>query len=201
MLNKRAEKEASKTKRGWDKPVSLEASLWWLSRPERFPWEGRKQVWRQSQDLQRTKNLNQDEMANTMRELWHKLWGEWGLSRQEAKHMHWHRYRQPQANRGSLPTRRMNSVTSLSHSSVLSFSPLFCFRLLHRVEWASAFSGASQYFILLPPTLPLHFRNGCGNTSTQTASSLPRRAGGCLQNNTLKFYWHKKLTKFLSSLT
>lgn len=133
MLNKE-DKKPSNTKREWDKPPSSDASLWWLSSPERFPREGGKQVWRQSQDLQRTKTLNQDERANTMRELWHKLWGKGGLPDERLNTCTGTATDAHRQGDGSQPTLRMNSVTPLSHSSMLSFSLLFCFRLLLNIS-------------------------------------------------------------------
>lgn len=153
---------------------------------ERFPWEGRKQVWRQSQDGQRTKNLNQDERADTMRELSHKLWGEWGLPDERLNTCTGTATDTHRQVHGSLPTLRMNSVTSLSHSSFPS-PPLLLSSTAQSKAGLSLQQCKPIFHPLTPPThspsLPLHFRNGCGNTSTdtQTASSLPRGAGDWLQ--------------------
>lgn len=92
-----------------------------------------------------------------------------GLSRRKAKHMRWHCYRHPQASQWLTA----NTANELSHLPPLLYSPsLFYFALAFSTEErASVFSSASQYFIRLPPTLPFHFRNGCGNTSTEHTDS------------------------------
>lgn len=99
------------------------ATLWCQCSPEKFPWPRPKQALMQSQDLHKTKRkkkkLNLIETSDTMRETWHPLWGGMGPSRQEAKHMHWHCYRHPQASRW-LPASKANE---LSHLSLLLHSP------------------------------------------------------------------------------
>lgn len=101
--------------------------------------------------------------------------------------------------RGPQPKLKMNSVTSLSHSGFSSPPclpptprPLSCFRLVHKVKRAWAFSRRGPIFHPLtrparPPSLPptpLHFRNGRGNTSgrrTHAPRRLPRGARDRLQ--------------------
>lgn len=83
--------------------------------------------------------------------------------------MRWHCYRHPQASQWLTA----NTANELSHLPPLLYSPsLFYFALAFSTEQrASVFCSASQYFIRLPHTLPLHFRNGCGNTSTEHTDS------------------------------
>lgn len=117
---------------------------------------------------------------DTIGELWHKL-RPVGPSR-PGKRNTWARTDTDtrRQDRGSRPVFPVNPVT------LLSLLPLPCFRLMLREQQASAFNAASQFFIpLAPPSYPthplsLHFRNGCGNTSTdlQTASRLPSGAEG-----------------------
>lgn len=70
---------------------------------------------------------------------------------------------------GSLPTLQMNSVTSLPCSTLLLCSILLSPFPQSRGPQPSAVRAniSSAY----PPTLPLHFRNGCGNTSTEHTDS------------------------------
>lgn len=132
------------------------------------------------------KNLNQDVRADTMRELWHKLWGKWGLPDERLNTCTGTATDTHRQVHGSLPTLRMNSVTSLSHSSFSS--PPFCFRLLHKVKRPWAFCSASQYFILLLPplTLPTPTLSILGMAveilaDTHASPSLPKGAGDWLQ--------------------
>lgn len=118
ICSARSRKRGQQTKGGRDKPSSLGASLWGLSIQRDSPERDQNKSKRQSQDRQRTKNPTQDERANTMRERWHKLRGEWGLSRREAKHMQWHRYRHPQAS----PWRHANTAKELGHLTLAGFS-------------------------------------------------------------------------------
>lgn len=124
----------------------------------------------QSQDLHKTEGWK-TESADTMRDIWHPLWGGMGPSRQEAKHMHWHCYRHPQASRW-LPASAANEPSHLT--------PLLCSLLFHIEEGLSLqrcepiFHPLTPTILSLhPATLPLHFRNGCGNTSTERTDSFP----------------------------
>lgn len=131
-------------------------------------------------------------MTSTLRQM--------GPSRAKAKHTSLCCYRHPQA-RPRLRARIQNEPSHLALPLQPSL-PLPCFRLMLREQRASAFNGASQFFILLapqppnpPPSLPtfsLHFRKGCGNTSAdiQTASRLPTGAEGELQTGGLILLTH-----------
>lgn len=142
-----------------------------------------KQDWRQSQDQHRTQKKIQDERVDTIGELWHKLWGKWGLPDEKLNTWTGTATDTHRQDRGSLPGFRMNPVTLLSHYST-SPSPLFSFNAQRTASLSlqlckPIFHPLSPNPPLLP-TFSLHFRNGCGNTSTdiQTASRLPNRAEG-----------------------
>lgn len=85
-----------------------------------------KQDWRQSQDQHRTQKKIQDERVDTIGELWHKLWGKWGLPDEKLNTWTGTATDTHRQDCGSLPGFRMNSVTLLSHYST-SPSPLFLF--------------------------------------------------------------------------
>lgn len=82
-----------------------------------------KMVTRSTQD---TKKM-QDERVDTMGELWHKLWGKWGLPDEKLNTWTGTATDAHRQDRGSLPELRMNSVTLLSHYSTSSPSPLLSF--------------------------------------------------------------------------
>lgn len=122
-----------------------------------------------------------------------------GPTRREAKHMHWHRYRHPQANPWPA-AKTENELGHLALSLRLFFSPPLppppCFRLVHKVKrglslFAARANISSSYppHSLThppspPPPAPLHFRNGRGNTSgrrTHAPRRLPRGARHRLQ--------------------
>lgn len=171
------EKEARKAK----KKGAISQSPWKISLRRRKT--SLKAVTRWAVD----KNLNQDVRADTMRELWHKLWGKWGLPDERLNTCTGTATDTHRQVHGSVPTLRMNSVTSLSQLK-LFFSPPFCFRLLHKVKRAWAFCSASQYFILLLPplTLPTPTLSILGMAveilaDTHASPSLPKGAGDRLQ--------------------
>lgn len=82
-----------------------------------------KMVTRSTQD---TKKM-QDERMDTIGELWHKLWGKWGLPDKKLNTWTGTATDAHRQDRGSLPELRMNSVTLLSHYSTSSPSPLLSF--------------------------------------------------------------------------
>lgn len=86
-----------------------------------------KQDWRWSQDQHRTQKKMQDERVDTIGELWHKLWGKWGLPDEKLNTWTGTATDAHRQDRGSLPELRMNSVTLLSHYSTSSPSPLLSF--------------------------------------------------------------------------
>lgn len=159
----------------------------------------RKQVCRQSQDRQRTKNLNQDERTNTMSDLWHPLWSERGLPGDGLNTCTGTATDTHRQVVGLLPMLQMNSVTSLSRSSVPSFPTLFLLSSFPHSRVGLNLQQCKPIFHPLTPThptLPLHFRNGCGNTSTEHTDGLQSSSGaeGRLQT-TVSFYWYKQLFK------
>lgn len=90
-----------------------------------------KQDWRRSQDQHRTekkkKKKTRDERVDTIAELWHKLWGKWGLPDEKLNTWTGTATDTHRQDRGSGPAFRMNSVTLLSHYSTPSPSPLLSF--------------------------------------------------------------------------
>lgn len=186
MCNKKKGVGGSETKRGWDKP----SLLWWASSPKRERKRERgggrktslKAVTRSAEDK---KTWIKDERADTMRELWHKLWGEWGLPDERLNTCTGTATDTHRQVGGSLPTLRTNSVTSLprSHSSVLSFPSSAQSRVGLSLQRCRPI-----FHPLTPPTRPptlsiLGMAVEILAPSAQTASSLPRasRAGGWLQ--------------------
>lgn len=111
-----------------------------------------------------------------MSDLWHPLWSERGLPGDGLNTCTGTATDTHRQVVGLLPMLQMNSVTSLSLACLPS--PLSFYSLLfHIVEWASTFSSASQYFILLPPHTPpslsiLGMALEILAQSTQTACSL-----------------------------
>lgn len=133
------------------------------------------------------KNLNQDVRADTMRELWHKLWGKWGLPDERLNTCTGTATDTHRQVHGSLPTLRMNSVTSLSHSS-FSSPPLLLSSTAQSKAGLSLLQRKPIFHPLTPPTHPpnphpLHFRNGCGNTSRHTCFSQSAKGSRRLTSN------------------
>lgn len=98
----------------------------------------------QKKKIQDEGGHNRRALTSTLRQM--------GPSRAKAKHTSLCCYRHPQA-RPRLRARIQNEPSHLALPLQPSL-PLPCFRLMLREQRASAFNGASQFFILLAPQPP-----------------------------------------------
>lgn len=99
------------------------------------------------------KNLNQDVRDYTMRELWHKLWGKWGLPDERLNTCTGTATNTHRQIRGSLPELKMNSVTSLSHSGFSSLPPS---AFVYCTKWSGAWAFSQSRPIFHPLTRPTY---------------------------------------------
>lgn len=110
-----------------------------------------KMVTRSTQD---TKKM-QDERVDTIGELWHKLWGKWGLPDEKLNTWTGTATDAHRQDRGSLPELRMNSVTLLSHYSTSSPSPLLSFNAQRTA--GLSLQLCKPIFHPLSPQAPLYY--------------------------------------------
>lgn len=95
----------------------------------------------------------QDERADTIGELWHKLWGKWGLPDEKLNTWTGTATDTHRQDRGSLPAFRMNSVTLLSCYSPPSPPPLLSFNA-QRTAGLSLQRSKPIFHPLSPPSPP-----------------------------------------------